>query len=235
MDGFNPRAIIGANNPPDPIDTITAPYDDARAEVENWADGGKVETEGQMNTVDTLRKDMRAWRLALEAGQKEATAHLYTAYKTELDRWKSTIEDAKRLEGCLVSMTDGFKRKLAAEKAEVERKAQAEAWEATRKAREAAQLADASNIEAQRAAANAMAEAEAAHHRAAIAAKDTVKGLRTVTKFEVTDHKALLNWIAKNDRDAITAFIDEYARKNHKTTKAGADDGLSVWQSQEAY
>jgi hypothetical protein len=229
---MNIQATIGHNNPPDPIDAITAPYDDARAEVENWADGGKVETEGQMQSVDALRKDMRAWRLALEAGQKEATAPLHAAYKTELDRWKPTIEDAKRLEGCLVSMVDGFKRKLAAEKAEVERKAQAEAWEATRKAREAAQLADASNIEAQRAAAAAMAEAEAAHHRAAIAAKDTVKGLRTVTKFEVTDHKALLNWIAKNARDDVTAFIEAWALKNHKTTKA---DGLNVWTEKEAF
>lgn len=232
---MNIQATIGHNNPPDPIDTITAPYDDARAEVENWADGGNVETEGQMQSVDALRKDMRAWRLALEAGQKEATGPLHAAYKAELDRWKPTIEDAKRLEGCLVSMVDGFKRKLAAEKAEVERKAQAEAWEATRKAREAARLADASNIEAQRAAAVAMAEAEAAHHRAAIAAKDTVKAMRTVTKFEVTDHPVLLHWIAKNARDDLTAFIDAWALKNHKTTKATSDDGLKVWTEKEAF
>jgi hypothetical protein len=232
---MNIQATIGHNNPPDPIDTITAPYDDARAEVENWADGEEVENEGQMNTVDALRKDMRAWRLALEAGQKEATAPLHTAYKTELDRWKPTIEDAKRLEGCLVSMVDGFKRKLAAEK-EVARKA---AWQAAEDARQEAvakvAAASASNIEAQREAQEALDAASDARAKASEAQKDVVRGMRTVTKYEVTDHRALLNWIAKNDRDAITAFIDDYARKNHKTTKAGADDGLSVWQSQEAY
>jgi hypothetical protein len=229
---MNIQATIGHNNPPDPIDTITAAFEDDRTEAEGWLDGKPVENEAQMKAADKLRATMRAWRLALEKGQKEATAPLHDIYKTELDRWKPTIEDAKRLEGCLVSMVDGFKVKLAAEKAEIERKAQAEAWEATRKAREAAQLADASNIEEQRTAAAAMAEAEAAHHRAAIAAKDTVKGLRTVTKFEVTDHKALLNWIAKNARDDVTAFIETWALKNHKTTKA---DGLNVWTEKEAF
>ena len=69
--------------------------------------------------------------------------------------------------------------------------------------------------------------------KAAEAAKDTVKGLRTVTRYEITDHRALLNWIAKNDRDAVTAFIEEYARKEHKVI-ANAD-GIRVWQEKEAY
>jgi hypothetical protein len=232
---MNIQATIGHNNPPDPIDSITAPYDDARAEVENWADGGKVETEGQMQSVDALRKDMRAWRLALEAGQKEATAPLHTAYKTELDRWKPTIEDAKRLEGCLVSMVDGFKRKLAAEK-EVARKA---AWQAAEDARREAvakvAAASAPNIEAQREAQEALDAASDARAKASKAQKDVVPGMRTVTRYDVTDYKALINWIARNQKDAMTAFVDEWARKNHKTTTAGADDGLSVWQSQEAY
>jgi len=63
--------------------------------------------------------------------------------------------------------------------------------------------------------------------------KDTVKGLRTVTKYEVTDHRALLNWIAKNDRDAITDFINDWARKEHKA-RANAD-GLRVWTEKEAF
>ena len=60
-----------------------------------------------------------------------------------------------------------------------------------------------------------------------------MKGLRTVTRYEITDHRALLNWIAKNDRDAVTAFIEEYARKEHKVI-ANAD-GLRVWTEKEAF
>ena len=84
-----------------------------------------------------------------------------------------------------------------------------------------------------RAAAAQMEAAEEAQRRAAEAAKDTVKGLRTVTRYEITDHKALLNWIAKNDRDAITDFINEWARKEHKAC-ANAD-GLRVWTEKAAF
>lgn len=232
MNDMNPRATIGGNAPPDPIDEITAPFEDYRAEAENWLDGTPVETEAQMKAVDALRKSMREWRLALEAGQKSATAPLYDAYKAELARWKPTIEDAQRIEKCLVAAVDGFKRKLAAEKAEAERIARAEAERAMREAQEAARLANAADIEAQRAAAEAQYEADKAAARAAAAAKDTVKGLRTETRYQITDYKAALHDIAANDREAITAFIEEYVRKNHK---ARAISGVSVWQEKVAY
>ena len=228
----NPRAIIGANNPPDPIDTITAPFDDARTEAEGWLDGKAVETEGQMKAVDELRGSMRQWRLGLERGQKDATAPLHDAWKREGERWKPTIEDAKLIEGGLVALVDGFKRKLAAEK-EAARKA---AWEAAETARREAEAiaakADAGNIEDQRAALVAREAADLARAQATVAQKNVVKGMREVTKYEVTDHRALLHWIAANDRDAVTAFIDEYARRNHKTARA---DGLRVWTEKEAF
>jgi hypothetical protein len=77
-----------------------------------------------------------------------------------------------------------------------------------------------------------MDQAEAAQKLAMQAAKDTVKGIRTVTRYEITDHRALLNFIAKNSRDDVTAFIEEWARKNHKTVTA---DGLRVWTEKEAF
>ncbi len=230
---MNAITKVGHNNPPDPIDTITAAFEDARAEAESWLDGKAVETEGQMKAVDELRGSMRQWRIGLEKGQKDATAPLHDAWKREGERWKPTIADAKMIEDGLVAIVDGFKRKLAAEKEAARKKAEAEAWEKTRAAQEAAQLADAGNIEATRAAAAAIAEAENAQKLAQSAAKDTVKGLRTVTRYEVTDHRDLLHWIAKNDRDAITAFVDEYARKEHKVI-ANAE-GIRVWQEKEAY
>lgn len=39
MNHINPRAVMGANNPPDPIDDICSAYDSMRAEAENWLDG----------------------------------------------------------------------------------------------------------------------------------------------------------------------------------------------------
>lgn len=235
MNAENPRAVVGANNPPDPIDTITAPFDDARMESESWLDGKLVTDEKQMGAVDALRKDMRAWRIALEAGQKDATAPLHAIYTAELNRWKPQIEDAKLIESGLVSLVDGFKKRLADEREAARRAAWAEA-EAKRKAAEAlAAAADAGNIDDQRAAVQAREAADLARAQATVAQKDTVKGMRTVTRYEITDHRALLHWIAANDKDAMTAFIEDYARRNHKTTTAGADNGLRVWHEKEAF
>lgn len=224
---------IGHNNPPDPIDAITAAYEAEREEATNWLDGSPVENEAQMNAVDALRKAMRQWRLDLEKGQKDATAPLRAVYQAELDRWKPTIEDAKRIEGCLVATVDAFKKRLAEEKRAAERAA----WEAAEKARREAEAkaaaAAATDLEAQREAEVARQAAIDAEKAAQAARKNQVKGMRTVTKYEITDHKAFLHWIAKNDRDAITAFLDEYARKEHKFV-ANAD-GLRVWTEKEAY
>jgi hypothetical protein len=54
-----------------------------------------------------------------------------------------------------------------------------------------------------------------------------------VTRYQITDHRALLNFIAKNAREDVTAFIEEWARKNHKAFKGAA--GLDVWEEKEAF
>ena len=210
---MNAIAKIGHNNPPDPIDEICAAYEGPREESENWLDGTPVENDAQMNAVDALRKDMRAMRMALEAGAKSATAPLYDAYKAEGARWKPTIEDAKRIEKGLVTLVDAYKRRRAEEKAEAERKARAEAAAAMRAAEEAARQADAANIEAVRAAAEAQREAEEAQRRAAAASKDTVKGLRTFDVTEVLDGTGYARWLWQNDREPLLAWMNEHARR----------------------
>lgn len=226
------RGEIGHNNPPDPIEEITAAFEAERLEAENWCDGAPVENEDQMKEVDALRKAMRQWRLDLQNGQKSATAPLYDAYTSERDRWKPTIEDATRIEKALVSTVDAFKRKLA-EKKRAEEKA---AWEAAEKARreaeEKARAASDADLEAQREAAAAKEAAMEAEKAAQKAKREQVKGLRTVTRYEITDHKAALHDIAASDREAMTAFIEEYVRRNHKARSIA---GVKVWQEKEAY
>lgn len=226
-------AAIGHNMPPDPIDTALAPYGGAISEAENWLDGAPVENEAQMQAVDALLRDIKAAKKAVTEAEESVAKPIYDQWKAAKARFAPTITDLDRIAKGLVAIVDGFKRRLAAEKAEAERKARAEAEAKMRAAAEAARAADAGNIEAQRAAASAQAEAEAAANAAALASKDTVKGLRKVTRYAVDDHKALLNWIARNRRDDLTAFIDEWARRHHKEC-AGAD-GLRVWQEKEAF
>lgn len=232
MNDMNPRAVIGDNSPPDPIDTISAVYEADREEAANWTDGSPVENDAQMDEVFALRKAMQQWRLSLEKGQKEASAPLRAVYQAELDRWKPTIEDAKRIEGCLVATYDAYKRKRAAEKQAAERAAWEETNRLRREAEEKARAADASNLEAQREAEAAKQAALDAEKAARAAAKDQEKGLRNVTRYQIDSHKAALTDIYKTDQDAVVAFIEDYVRRKHK---ARAIDGVRVWTEQEAY
>lgn len=223
---------MGHNNPPDPIDEALAPYGDAISEAENWLDGSPVETEDQMKAVDAIIKEIRSAKSDLAKAKKSATAPLHDIWKAELARWKPTEDDIdRRLKG-LAAVVDPFKRKLAEEKEAAKRAAYEEARRKEREAEQAARKANASDYEAATEAARLQAEAIEAKKAASAANKDTVKGLRTVTRYAIEDHRAALHWIAGNDRDAITAFIDEYVRRNHKSAQI---DGVKVWQEKEAF
>lgn len=228
----NTRAVAGDNLPPSPIDIVAAEYDSTISEAQNWADGEPVTDESGMLAVDAVLKEFKTYKTALTKAGKEMTAPLHTAWKAEVAAVKVYTDDADRLQGCLVDVVAPFKAKLAADK-EAERKA---AWEAARAAeREAEALAakaNAGNIDDQRAADAAKQAQTDAQKAASVAQKDTVKGMRTVTKYEIDDHRAALNWIAQNDRDAVTAFIEEHVRKNHKAQEIA---GVRVWQDKEAY
>ena len=122
MNEMNTRAVVGDNNPPDPLDEAIAPFGDAITEAENWLDGEPVTTEGQMKAVDKLAKDIRSARRALDDAKKSATAPLHDAWKAEIARWKPTEDDLDRIQKGLAALVDGYKRNLAAEKAEAKRK-----------------------------------------------------------------------------------------------------------------
>lgn len=229
---MNQLAPIGHNGAPDPIDEALAPFGDTITEAESWLDGKAVETEAQMKAADALIKEIKTARKAVDEARDTATKPLHEAWRSEVARWKPTQDDLDRIVKGLVGIVDGFKRKLAAEKEAARKEAERAAWEATRAAQEAARQADATNIEATRAAAVAIAEAEAKQAEARIAAKDTVNGLRTVHHHAIEDHRAALHWIAANDRDAVTAFIEGYAAKHFKD-KAIA--GVRVWTAKEAF
>lgn len=222
----------GHNNPPDPIDEAMAPYGEAVTEAESWLDGEVVENEGQMKAVDALTKTIKSALKDVNAAEKSAAAPLHDAWKGEKARWKPTIDDLARIRDGLIAAVGPYKTKLADEKRQAERAA----WEAADKARRDAEAlaakAGTADIEAQREAADANQVAMDAVSKAQAQGKDTVKGMRKVTRHEITDHKEALHWIAKNDRDAMTVFIEEYARKNHKTKPIS---GVRVWEEKEAF
>lgn len=223
---------IGHNNPPDPIDEAIAPFSDYIEEAQNWLDGQPVENDDQLAATDALLKSIKGAIKALKEARDASTKPLHDAWKTEVARWKPTADDLERILAGIVAAQDPYKRALAAQK-EAEKRA---AWEAADKARreaeEAARSAQASDINAQREAAEKAAVAQQAVKAAAAKAKDTVKGMRTVHRYEIQDHRDALHWIASNDRDAITAFIEAYVAKHHKDAPIY---GVKRWTEKEAF
>jgi len=228
----NTRAVIGGNSPPDPIEVVTAQYDDIISEAQNWSDGESVTDEAQMNAVDELIKGFKTYRADLTKAAKERTDPLHKAWKAEVAAVKVYTDDADLLQGTLVAAVAPFKAKLAAEKEAARKAAWQAAQDAEREANAKAAAADTANIDAQREAAQAQAAAMEARKAASAAQKDTVKGMRTVQYHEIADMRALVNWIATNDKPAMAAFAEAYAARNHKDIP---DAVVRSWTAKEAF
>jgi len=225
-------AGIGHNGSPDPIETVVAEYDDLLSEVANWTDGAAVENEAQHDAVADLLKHFKTYKSALVKAGKERTEPLHKVWKAEVAAVKAYTDDADRMQDSLVACVAPFKAKLI----EAKRQATRAAWEAADKLRKDAEAkaktANAADLDAQREAHAAQQAAMDAQKAASAASKDKVPGMRPVHHFEVDSHMLLLNWIIKSDRAAMTAFLDDYARRNHRSQ---AMDGVRTWQTKEAF
>lgn len=228
----NERAIIGHNQAPDPIDDALAPFGATLEEVANWLDGALVENDGQLKATDELLKDLKAARKAVDTARDDVTKPLHDMWKAEIARWKPTQDDLDRQVKCLVAAQSPYKVKLAAEKEAARAAAQAKADAIAEEARQAHLAANAASIDEQRAADDLLRQTEQARKVAARAGKDTVAGMRSVQVYEIQSHKQALTWIAQNDREALSAFIEDYVRRNFKT---GPIDGVKVDTQKVAY
>lgn len=231
MEKENPRAVIGGNNPPDPIEAALAPYSDLLTEADNWLDGTPVANADQLKAVDELTKQAKAARKAIKAARDESTKPLHEAWKAAIDQWKPAEENLDTIVTGLVAIARDYKAKLASQQAEARRLAYQEAGRLKAEAEAASNAANAGDIEAQRQASEAKRAAVEAAKQAA-ATKVEVRGLRTVHKYEITGHRAALHWIAANDKAAMTEFIEAYVAKNHRNVQM---DGVRTWTEKEAF
>lgn len=222
------------NNPPSDQELVLQPFADAIEDAQNWLDGEPVQSEDQMKAVDALITQVRKAKTTLEAARKKAVAPLNDAVKAENAAWKAAQEHIEITLTALVEIVKDFKAQIAAEKAAA---AQAEA-EAARQAEQAAIDAaraahGSGDAEKHKAALEAEKAAKAAKREASKAdSAAQVKGMRTVTKHDIEDVGALINWIAKNDRAALIEFAQEYARRHHTLKPI---DGVRVWKEKEAF
>lgn len=232
-------APIGHNMPPEEIDPREAAVADFAAyieEAQNWADGVPVETDDQLAAVEALQKNLKLCIKGVDKAREADVKPFHDAWKGRIAFWKPTQDDLDRLVKALTKVMEPIKLRKHQEQQEREAKARREAAEARRAAEEAARLAEQrGSIDDLRAADAAKREAMEAKKGVSEVKQDKIKGLRTVWKWcFVGDgdagRKAALNWIARNDRDAMTAFIEEYVAKNFR---AKAIDGVKVWDEKE--
>ena len=208
--------MIGHNNPPSALEQMQSDSSSLFEEINNWCDGSKVENEEQVKAVDDLLAHLKE----IEKEAKAARESEYRPHKNAADKvastWKPFLDDIFLQRKGLTSLVQDYKIKLRKEKEEAERKAREEANRLKREAEEAARLASQANIEVQREAQQKIAEAQLAQGALASAKRDKVKGLRKTKEPEITDMRAVVNWIAANDRPAMANFAEQYVKSNFK-------------------
>lgn len=210
---------IGDNNPP-AFDAYSMALDDAYSTAKDFLDGSPIENQGQADSVGLIVSEVKRIKRDADAARAEEKAPHLVACKTVDDKWRPLTDRADTIIKAASVPLSAFLTKLAAEQREAELQAREEA---AQKAQEAiaAQRASEGSVEAveaakalQRDADDAARDAKRAGKvKAHVAGHGRAIGLTSFKVATVTDRRLLLNHIARNDPDALTAFLEEYARK----------------------
>ena len=224
---------IGHNNPP-AVDAFGMALDDAYETAKDFLDGSPIENQGQADAIGRIISEVKKIKRDADAARAEEKRPHDDAAKAVQTKWKPLLDRADTIVKAAQAPLSAFLNKLAAEQAEAERIAREEA---DRKAQEAiaAQRACEGNVEAIERAKTLQREADEAEKAAKRAGKakahvtgvDRAVGLRNYDVVTVTDARAALLWIAKNDKAALDAFVADYARRFGPARQI---DGVTVTQ-----
>ena len=228
-----PDGQIGHNQPPSAIDEVRAEFSDFFLEAENWCDGEKVKNDAQMEAVDQLIADIKRADKAAKDGKEEEFRPHKKAADAVVAAWKPLIDDITRYKSALLATVGDYKKQKARE-AEIERQRLADEAAAKEREAQAAQRAvDMADVAQRKEADDLAAEARQMEREAQAAAKAKPTGMRKFWTHEIEDGKAFINWLAVNDKPAVLAFMDEYARK---AVREGVRDipGVKIYQDQRA-
>lgn len=217
----NPRAVIGANNPPEdivevaeptPFELSTSEAEDLFLEATNWCDGAAIETAEQAEALGRLRAGIKAAiKRADDRRREEARPH-DEAKATIQARYNALIGDNKTTKGKLILADEACQRALSPWLRKVEEEKQRKAEEARRAAEEAVRAAQEAFRKAEVDDLAARAEAEALAAKAKAASRDanradkaavTKTGLRTVVEAEIVDLRAFAEWAWRHDGAAL--------------------------------
>lgn len=234
----NPRAVIGANNPPEPTpyekcaQEISDLYDEAKL----WLDGKAVDSQELADGLANLLNMIREAEKRADAARTDEKRPLDEKIAEIQARYNTLIGNTKAVKGKTVLAAEACKKALAPwlEKQEAEKRAAAEkarqeaeekaraAAEAHRKAQEATDLAAAEEAE------KLIADAKKAERIAGKAEKShaTASGgigkavsLRTVPVVKLTDPSAAIKHYWPKDYPEFQALLIRLAERD---ARAGA-------------
>lgn len=212
---------IGHNNPP-AVEAMALHVEDLFKLVSDTTDGAEVKTDEQEAALDGLLDDVRQAKKDSEANRKsEKQPHLDAGAAVDA-AWKPILSRLDAAANEIKAKLTPYRIAKEAAKAEAARKAREEAEAREAKAREA--LSSDGPLEQRYDAEQSLTTAQ----KLKVAANKIDRsptGLRPHNVVTVTDRRAALNWIAKNDPDALSAFVDDYARRNAPTRQM---DGVDV-------
>lgn len=202
------RHAIGGNQPP-PVEAFALHIEELFSLVSGSV-AAPVQTDEQEAALDALlddvrkaKKDADAERAAEKKPHDDAAKAVQAAWKPLLDRCDKAAEAIK------AALTPYRTAKQRA-KDEAARIAREEAEAKQRAAQEALRQSD--DLEARFAAEEQLKQAEKLAAQANRIDRSAT-GLRTYQVADVTDRRALLEHVMRNDPDALTAWLAEYARK----------------------
>lgn len=224
---MNDRHSIGGNNPP-AHEMMAMHVDELFKLVSDTTDGAEVKTDEQEAALDALLDDVRQAAKDAEAKRKaEKEPHLEAGRAVDA-AWKPVKDKCDAAANEIKKLLTPYRVEKQRAKDEAARKAREEAERLEREAQAAMQgetpLED--RFEAER-------QLETAKKAKATANKidRAPTGLRTRKIVTVTDYRAALKWIMARDQQALSDFIDDYARR-HATTRPM--DGVEITEERIA-
>ena len=236
----NPRAVIGANNPPVELtafDAVKINIDDLYDEAVLWLDGEPITTQDQADALNTLMSRIKdAAKAADDQRVLEKKPH-DDAIDEIQGRYNPLISNffsKNKTSGKAAIAMDAAKKALKPYLDELDRQQQEKARlareEADRKQREAMEAMrarDSANL-AQREEAERLAQeakfAEATAQRAENAKAHAkgdgrATGLRTVWKANMIDRKQAAAWVWVDHNEELMTFIQDLADKEVRAGK----------------
>jgi hypothetical protein len=194
--------------------------EDVRMTASDFLDGSPVETKAQADAIGIIVSRARAIKRDADLARKQdKEPHLEAGRKVDAD-YKPVLETADDIiSAAQRPLTAWMEAEAVRQRAEAEQARQA-ALAAQQQALDA-QRASEGNVDATEAARKLQKDADSLTKVAAraekakpnVAGEGRSLGLRGHQVADLTDRRALLEWVMVNDPEPLTEWLSEYARK----------------------